>query len=233
MTSKERVFTALSGGVPDRIPVLPQICPPHAISVSGRPLNETIVDHLRHSEKYDLMVSECAAAYGVDGFRVWLGGEDFALDWNGKDHYARSPRTGEPFSLIDFSGGGGLLRLPEDHRELNRIDIDSIILPDESKLSESRELEPLKKCAARYGHDMFIIGVPGQFTIETLAHYQGMEQTLIDIIERPDFVKDITEKQLLRSISYAKAMLDAGADGLYIGETFGQFMSPEQFKELC
>jgi len=55
----------------------------------------------------------------------------------------------------------------------------------------------------------------------------------MDIIERPDFIKAWTEAQLERSIAYASAMVRLGVDGLYIGETFGQFMSADQFAELC
>ncbi len=83
------------------------------------------------------------------------------------------------------------------------------------------------------GTEKFIVGDPGQFTIETMASTQGMERTLIDIIERPEVVRRITERQIERSSHIAIAMIHVGADGLYVGETFGQFMSAEQFTDLC
>ena len=124
MTSKERTRTALTGGTPDRVPVLPQICPPHAIRVSGKPFRETIVDRLINPGDYDLSVAQCARMYGVDGFRVWLGSEPADILWNEADDFARNPATGEPVGHIDFKGGGGILRLPQNRRSLDDKDIE-------------------------------------------------------------------------------------------------------------
>ena len=82
MNSKDRVRIAMSGGTPDRVPVLPQICPPHAVMAAGLPYEETIVDILCNPREYDLLVADCASNYGVDGFRVWAGGPPKTIEWN-------------------------------------------------------------------------------------------------------------------------------------------------------
>ena len=233
VNSKERVRLALTGGRPDRVPVLPQICPPHAIRLSGRPFRETVVDRLRNPRAYDLMVGSCAREYGLDGFRVWVGGPPMDISWNGEDFYARDPSTGDLRGLIDFNGGGGILTLPEGRRMLTDRDIAGIETPDVETILDSAGLAPVRACVREFAEDMFVVGVPGQFTVETMSHIQGMEQTLVDIIDRPGFIREMTERRLQRSINYAIAMVRAGVDGLYIGETFGQFMSQEQFADLC
>ena len=100
-------------------------------------------------------------------------------------------------------------------------------------LVHTEAFRPIRRNIEAFGNDMFVVGVPGQFTVETLSYIQGMEQTLMDIVERPDFIKKITERKLEVSIESAKAMAQLGVEALYIGETFGQFMSPEQFKVFC
>ena len=95
MNAKERAHIAMSGGRADRVPVIPQICPSHAIRVAGLPFRETVVDHLRDPRKYDLLVADCAHNYGVDGFRVWIGAEPVSLEWDGDDACQVDPETGE------------------------------------------------------------------------------------------------------------------------------------------
>ena len=95
LTSRERVRIAMSGGMPDRVPVIPQICAPHAVRVAGLPFQETIVDRLRHPEAYDLLVADCAAAYGVDGFRVWTGAQPQVIEWRDGQALALDPVSGE------------------------------------------------------------------------------------------------------------------------------------------
>ena len=74
MIPKERLRIAMSGGKPDRVPVLPQICPPHAVLVAGLPYEQTLINRLEYPEKYDMLGPDCAVDYGVDGFRVFVFG---------------------------------------------------------------------------------------------------------------------------------------------------------------
>jgi uroporphyrinogen-III decarboxylase len=233
MVSRERVKIAMAGGTPDRVPVIPQICPPHAIRVAGLPYQETIVDRLEHPEKYDLLVPDCAAAYGVDGFRVWLGSAPQKIEWDGAVAYAVDPGSGERLGSVDFNGGGGVLTLPEKKRQLEEQDIEAIAVVPANQLMDGAAMGPARKAVKKYGDEYFIIGAPGQFTVETLCHEQGMEATLIDMLERPEFVRQWTERQLQASIQRAIAMARIGVDAFYIGETFGQFMSADIFEQLC
>lgn len=233
MTHKERVRIAMRRGMPDRVPVVPQICPPHAILRAGLPYKETIVDRLQNPQNYDLLEAECAAGYGVDGFRVWLGMEPRQIEWDGESAFEISPRTGERTGIVDFSGGGGVLRLPEKRRPITEQDIAAVPVVPAAQVADGYWLRPHKKVIERYGREFFIIGVPGQFTVETMSHVEGMEASLMDMVERPEIVKAWTARQLEASIQRAIAMARLGVDAFYIGETFGQFMSPEQFSDLC
>jgi len=233
MTSKERLRVAMSGGVPDRVPVLPQICPPHAIRVAGLPFRQTIVDRLRDPRKYDLLEAQCAADYGVDGVRVWLGAPPATVEWDGAEAYQLDPDTGERLAAVDFMGGGGALRLKSKQRPLTEEDIEAVRVIPADDLVESQALAPARKVVDTFGDRLFIVGVPRTFMVNSLFYVEGMERTLMDIVDRPEFIQRFAERQAEAAIQEAIAFARVGVDAIYVGETFGQFMSPEQFERLC
>ena len=232
MNSKERARIAMSGGTPDRVPVIPQICLPHAIRVAGLPFKDTVVDHLRNPRKYDLLVADCANSYDVDGFRVWIGAGPVTVGWEGDNAFQVDPETGDRIGIVDFMGGGGVQLLPEKRRQLTDEDIEAIRVIPVDELLDDEALAPTKKVMEKYGRDMFIIGCPGGFVYEVVLGLQGSQTTIMDLAVRPDFVKRMTERQLAAAIQRAIAMVKLGVDAIYVGATFGGLMSPAQFAEL-
>ena len=210
MDSKTRARTAMSGGTPDRVPVIPQICPPHSITVSGLPFRETLVDRLKNPRKYDLFEAECAVNYGVDGVRVWAGGGPMDVEWEGGYCYEVDGATGERTGIVDFMGGGGPILLPPKRRQITEEDVEAIPVVPADELLGSQALAPMEKVVEKFGDELFIIGVPGMFTVETMYHTQDMEQTLMDIVLRPELIKRHTEKLLEQSIQTAVAMANKG-----------------------
>lgn len=233
MKAKERVRMAMSGGIPDCVPVVPQICPPHAIRAAGLPFKETIVDWLRNPRKYDLAVAECAANYDVDGVRVWIGAGPATIEWDGDEAFQVSPKTGERKGIVDFMGGGWAQPLKSKQRRLTEADVEAIEVVPAEELLKREELVPAKQVVSRFGEDLFVIGVPRAFTVDSMFFIQGMEASLMDMIDRPEFIKRLTERQLEAAVQQGIAFAMAGVDALYVGEAFGQFMSPEQFCALC
>ena len=75
MTPKQRVRIAMSGGVPDRVPVVPQIRHPHAIRMLALPFRETLLQTLRGPLPKNQLTLCRALAYGVDGIRAFRVGE--------------------------------------------------------------------------------------------------------------------------------------------------------------
>ena len=233
MNSKERSLVAMTGGKPDRVPVIPQLCPPHAICVGGMPFRQSTVEALENPEKYDLLVADCAVAYGLDGFRVWVGGPPRTIEWSGDKAYAVDSSTGDRIGTVDFQGGGGVLTLPDKRRSLTDADIEAEEAPALEDLIKSHLLRPAKKVVAKYRNSHFIIGVPGRFVVSSMEPTQGIEATLLDVLERPSFIRRWIERNLEVSIRQAQAMAQVGVDAFYIGETFGQFLSPDNFRDLC
>ena len=233
MNAKERARIAMSGGIPDRVPVIPQICPPHAVRAAGLPFKETIIDLLLHPRKYDLLVAECALNYGVDGVRVWMARPARTIEWDGEYAYEVDSQSGERIGTVDFMGGGGVVRLRAKQRQLTDEDIEAIDVVPAEQLLADEALVPTRRAIEQYGDNLFIIGCPGAFTVEHLYFSQGMEAALMDIEDRPDFIKRLSDRLTEEAIQKGIALAKAGVDAIYVGETFGQFLSPAKFAELC
>lgn len=233
MNSKERAQVAMSGGTPDRVPVIPQICPPHSITAAGLPYREAIVDRLRNPRTYDLLEAECAVRYGVDGVRVWAGGGALDVESEGDRVYQVDPETRERIGIVDFMGGGGSVLLPGKRRKLTDEDVEAIAVVPADQLLQSEAMVPMRKVVEAFGDKLFIMGVVGAFTVQSLYYAQGIEETLMDVLLRPAFVKRHAERVRERATQTAIAMAKAGVDALYIGDTFGQFLKPAWFRDLC
>ena len=71
----QRIYTALSGGIPDRVPVLPKIWVDLAASLTGTPLIEVVKNPLTA-----LMTIACWHWTGVDAIRQFHFPERHVLE---------------------------------------------------------------------------------------------------------------------------------------------------------
>jgi [methyl-Co(III) methylamine-specific corrinoid protein]:coenzyme M methyltransferase len=67
------------------------------------------------------------------------------------------------------------------------------------------------------------------------AQLRGGQVTLMDVVLRPDLVKEVLEKAMEWDIAYATAALDAGADVITLidATASGDILSPSQFAEFA
>jgi len=106
-----------------------------------------------------------------------------------------------------------------------------IIASDE--LLQKDKFKSIEKIINQTGEDIFLIGVPQVFSFQYVSSVRGKQQALLDIMEKPDFVRKIIDKATDISIQQAIALTELGADALYIGETFGGLIGPRFFEEFC
>ena len=232
MTSKERMKIAMSGGVPDRVPVMPQICHPHAIRMLGLPFRETLLDTLRHPALANQLVLKCAREYGVDGIRAFMAAEPADVEEEGEDAYALDG-NGRRIGRVDFQGGGHAVPLEEachipDDAALERIEV-----PSADALRASPGMASFREIIREVGDDLFVASSPAFFTVEYVAQQRGKQQAMCDLIESPDFVHRIIRKATEIAIQKSHALCEAGVDALYLGEVFGGVIGPRLFEEFC
>jgi uroporphyrinogen-III decarboxylase len=232
MKSKERARTAMSNGKPDRVPVIPQLCPPHAIRMLGLNYEETVLKIIRQPSLANELDFECAKQYGFDGLRVWMDPDPMdVMEVDGR-WYGRDPKTGERLGLVDFEGGGGIVP-SEEPTIRTQEDIDRIEVESADKILASGRLNSLEKVIRAAGDDMFVSTMPGSFTMDYVTAVRGKAQALMDVMDEPEFVHAMMDKALAVTIARALAAAKLGVDAFYIGDAYGGVISPNQFREFC
>ncbi|MGC9065638.1 MAG: uroporphyrinogen decarboxylase family protein [Candidatus Ratteibacteria bacterium] len=234
MTSRQRCKVAMKGGIPDCVPVIPQICHPHAIRALGFDFRKTMVQAVQNPYLVNELQIECARFYGVDGVKVWIHhqGIDNLYD-DGENVWQINTLTKAPVARLDFKGGGWMIPLEEQVIVKNEQDIEKIpvipaetLLKDEAYKKTGRLVENAKK-------DLFVITSPGGISVEYATTVRGKSQTFIDLIENPQLIKKMLDRATRVAIEKAIAMIKLGVDALMLGETFGGVIGPELFKEFC
>jgi uroporphyrinogen-III decarboxylase len=232
MNAKERVRIAMTNGTPDRVPVIPQICTPHAVRRLGLDYEKTILETIRNPELLNELDYQCVRSYGVDGMRAWTLPDPMDVVQVDGKWYGRDPKTGRRLGEVDFQGGGGIVPSEEPVMHTDD-DIDRIEVPAVDEILQGGRLDSVRKIIRDAGNDLFVIGAPGYFTVEYITFQRGKALAMMDLLDRPEFCHRMLEKALAVAIQNALALAAVGVDGLYIGDTFGGVISPGQFREFC
>ncbi|MHB9070805.1 MAG: uroporphyrinogen decarboxylase family protein [Sedimentisphaerales bacterium] len=234
MNSKERVCIAMTGGIPDRVPVIPQICHPHAIKALGLDYRKTIIECLRNPLLINELDLKCVKMYGVDGIRLWVPPDPVtAIEDDGNDVWQIDEKTGRRIGRIDFMGGGWIEPLEETPSIETLEDVERLEVIPADVLVKTEKFKSLKKITDENCENLFVIGGVPAFSFEYVTILRGKQQALMDIIEKPDFVKAIIDRGLQISIEVSIAFAKIGIDALYIGETYGGLIGPRLFEEFC
>lgn len=234
MSAKERVKRAMELKMTDRVPVFPVITAYHASRVLGIKYKEIVLNPL-------LIYDALKAAwefYGFDGFEVGLGP---TMDWK---EIIRVERDGEIEYLVDTEIGRRMARLQEDDGPIpldaeppfkSPDDLKKINIPDHSELIKQGRIEPVKKLVEEIGDGAFIAGTAASQSLNFLVSQRGTEQAMLDLVDNPSLAHAIMELGTEISIEIGRALVEAGVDGIYIGDAWAScsIISPKQYKEFC
>ncbi|KKS44685.1 MAG: hypothetical protein A2Y13_02335 [Planctomycetes bacterium GWC2_45_44] len=216
------------------VPVIPQICHPHAIKALGLDYRETIIECLRNPLLINELDLKCVKMYGVDGIRLWVPSDPItAIEDDGNDVWQIDAKTGQRIGRIDFMGGGWVEPLEEKPLVETFADIEQLKVVSADELLKTEKFQSVKQIIDENGANLFMIGGVPALSFEYVTILRGKQQALMDIIEKPEFVKAIIERGLQISIEVSIAFAKMGIDALYIGETFGGLIGPNLFEEFC
>jgi hypothetical protein len=99
MTANQRFYTAISGGLPDRVPTLPKIWVDLGAALTGVDLREAVED----SETAMRVVVEASLSVKADGARLFhLPNRKTELE---NDAVVEVDKTGKVIGPIDMQGG--------------------------------------------------------------------------------------------------------------------------------
>jgi MtaA/CmuA family methyltransferase len=211
VTSFERLRAVLSGEPADRVPNF-DILMQFAAHFIGAPLSAYYLDH-----------------------RVLVGAnlavlEAFRLDivQTISDPYREANDLG---SLVDFPADGlpvlkgAVLSNPGDLTRLKHVE------PARGRrMADRLEAVNRLKDAAR-GRVPVMGWVEG--ALAEAATLRGVNALLLDLYERPDWVKELLEFTVQQEIRFAEAQVDAGADIVGLGDSIASQISPDMYREFA
>jgi hypothetical protein len=248
MDSKQRLYTAVDGGVPDRVPVVPKIWVDLACRLTGIELTEVLEDPFTALE----VIAEAGLLCGVDAVRQFhFPGRRIRRD--GERVLEVSP-AGARLGEIDMQGGlmtrldsaAGVssedpLFMAYNHyysapeplvnnlREAGRIAV-----PEKGLYEELGCGERQRAILARYGERLAFIGDCDSATLAFLATLRGMNRALVDLIEEPRLVHAIMARGAAVAVEKGKFNLDAGLKVLRLNDSPGNMdvISPAHWREF-
>ncbi|MCQ2437012.1 MAG: uroporphyrinogen decarboxylase family protein [Clostridia bacterium] len=202
MTPLQRVQTVLNGGMPDRLPVLPQSFM-FAAADNGMPIG-TIN---RDAAKMARCLMDCREKYGYDGCILDVDDASLAEACGAKVIYRDND-----VAVVD-----------EAHPLLEELsDIDNLKLPD--PYSSARLpvwLETTERMLSEVGKDVFIMGRADQGPFDLLCLLRGPQEFMMDLIdEEPEVIAHAMEWATEAHVRFARAMLKLGAHATSMGDSY-------------
>ncbi|HZY41372.1 MAG TPA: uroporphyrinogen decarboxylase family protein [Anaerolineae bacterium] len=211
MNSKERVMNRLCGVEVDRIPNF-DIMMTFAAHYVQQPLSRYYLDYrvlceanLAVQHAFDLDIVQAIS----DPYRE---AADFGSD-------------------IEFPHDGLPLRkqpLLIDHADLGQLQS-----PDPtSGRRMSDRLAAVRYLRDQVGSEVPVMGwVEGAFA--EAADLRGESTLLVDLIERPEWVRDLLEVTAETAIAFARAQVEAGADIIGLGDALASQISPKMYRTFA
>ena len=216
MTSKERVKIALAREMPDRIPITADFVPE---------AKKRLMKHFNTDDYYDMLVklgNDVLVAGSGPGFSYYGEGEEYTCPWGIGFKYVRN-NSGSYTEMVYHP-------LSDD--------------PDGTKLAEYRIPDPdaddvvatMRDIIKRYGDSHFICGFLACSIFEAGWYLHGLQDTIMDMIARPDYVHALFDKVMDFPLRAGLRYIDEGADMIWLGDDVGMqhgmMMSPETWREF-
>jgi uroporphyrinogen decarboxylase len=117
-----------------------------------------------------------------------------------------------------------LLRAPEDEAGLK------LVAPEDGRRMSDR-LDGVRLLRALVGDDVPVMGwVEGAFALASVL--RGDTNLLLDIHDRPEWLKDLLDRLVEMGVAFARAQVAAGAHVVGLGDSMGSLVSPRHYREF-
>ncbi|MBN1127009.1 MAG: uroporphyrinogen decarboxylase family protein [Sedimentisphaerales bacterium] len=209
MTPKERIYALLKGKPVDRPPVTPifMAWAAHFVGHSYR-------DYYLDSKVLARAQIAVVRAFGLDQISAI------------SDPFREASAYGMEFDWPEEGVGkckGYLLYGPEDLSQLGTIDIEG------SPRTKDR-LSGVAELAREVGSTHSVLGwVEGP--IAEYGDLRGVENTLIDLVDKPNMFAQACEQIVDNGIAFARAQIQRGADIIGVGDAAASLISPGMYIE--
>lgn len=243
----QRLYSALNGKQPDKVPVVPKIWVDLAANLTGTDLLDVITEPAAALGA----IAEAAILCGCDAARQFhFPRRKIEVDGEKVYELGAAGRVGE----IDLQGG--LATWLYDAKVFNLEDpaymayhhfwtanepfVGSIgdarrmAVPDKKILSDFGWERRQREAINRYGDELALIGDCSSATMAFYVCMRGMNLAMFDLIEERQLVHAVMEKGEAIAISKGKLNLDMGLKILRLNDSVGNMtvISPEHWREF-
>ena len=248
MNAPQRVYQALSGGVPDRVPFIPKIW----VDLAARLTGTTLIEVIQNPQTALDILLDAALAVGADGIRQFHFPARRTIEEDGTVYEidAKSTRIGR----IDMQGGlGTQLFSSTDYRledpytmahchywkspepaVKNLADAKRICVPDKGFYTGLGWADRQRKVMQRAGDTMAIIGDCNSATLAFYETLRGMDQAMFDLIDEPQLVHAVMDKGLAIAIEKGRFNVDLGLRILRLNDSIANMsvISPSHWRQF-
>jgi hypothetical protein len=248
MNAPQRVYTALSGGVPDRVPFIPKIWVDLAARLTGTTLVEVIQDP---QTALDVLL-DAALSVGADGVRQFHFPARRTTE-EGSTVYEVDAK-GEKIGRIDMQGGLGTQLFSNSDYQLedpyimahchywkspepavkSLADARRICVPDKGFYATLGWADRQLRVMMRAGDRIAIVGDCNSATLAFYETLRGMDQAMFDLIDDPQLVHVVMDKGLAIAIEKGKFHIDLGLRILRLNDSIANMsvISPEHWRQF-
>ncbi len=248
MQGAKRLTVTISGGKPDRVPVMPKIW----VNVASRLTGINLVDVIENPRTAMQVVIDAAKLTGLDGARLFLF-PTRRVQRDG-DAVIEVDESGQRLGEIDMEGGLATrldrwedFRLDDPYQVAFRTswhharpflqdeaDVARMVVPDKSFYEERGYGDLAREMVAHAGDDVGLCGDCDSATMAFCVSLRGMQQALLDLIDSPELVHRLMEKGTAYVIERGKFLVDCGLRILRLNDSVGNMsvISPRTWKEF-
>ena len=248
MNPAQRVYKALSGDVPDRVPFIPKIW----VDLAARLTGTSLVEVIENPQTALDVLLDAALAIGADGVRQFHFPARRTSEQNGTVYEIDA--KGKRLGRVDMQGGLGTQLFPSvDYRledpytmahchywkspepALRTLtDVKRICVPDKSYYAELGWADRQRKIMHRAGDSIAIIGDCDSATLAFYETLRGMNQAMFDLIDEPALVHAVMDKGLAIAIEKGKFNIDLGLRILRLNDSIANMsvISPTHWRQF-
>jgi len=210
MTPKERVFKRLQGEDVDKIPNL-NIVMTFAANLIKVPYKKYVTDY-RYLVEGNIA---CCEKFGIDMVSAI------------SDPYREAQGFGASIIFPDDDVPKCSDFFIKDYSDIKKLKINRAV---NSERANDR-IEAINLYRKEVGQKYPILGwVEG--AIAESADLMGVSKVMMDIYDRPDFIKDLLEICTRQAILFSEEQINAGADFIGIGDAVASLISPSVYKDF-
>ena len=176
MTGRERMKAAMRREKADCVPVMPQICHPHSVTLFYDDYQAGVLEVIENPTlAWDLML-KAADYYDVDGLRLFLATEPCTTKVEGEDIIAFDPETGDRVGKVDLYGGGWVVPDKPLYPVESSDDLKKIPRVKAEDLLQTETYSTYRNAVERAHPKYCVAGAPTGFTINYLSDRRGRQQ---------------------------------------------------------